>query len=80
MKQVPNINKCAMQSDILFLQEHCLYQSEFCDMSKLGGGMGVKATSAMDENVFIKEGACMVDAPSSGTLLLETDCHCHCHY
>jgi hypothetical protein len=49
------INQNVYDCDILFLQEHCLYKSQFCDMASIGGGMGIEAKSAMDERVC-KEG------------------------
>ncbi len=54
------INKYISECDFLFLQVHCLYKSQFCDMALLGGGMGVEAKSVMDETVF-KEGRKYVD-------------------
>ncbi len=50
------INKYISDCDLLFLQEHCLYKSQFCDITLLVGGMGVEAKSAMDESLF-KEGS-----------------------
>ena len=46
------INQLFISCDILMLQEHCLYESEFTKLSKIGNGSGVEATSAMDEHVF----------------------------
>lgn len=36
--------------DIILLQEHWLYESELCNLAKLGNGYCVNGTSSMDEN------------------------------
>jgi exonuclease III len=37
--------------DIVLLQEHWLYESQLCNLAKLGNGYCVMGTSSMDENV-----------------------------
>ena len=37
-------------SDVLFLQEHCLYENQFSDFNKLGD-IGYTGVSSMDQNV-----------------------------
>ncbi len=49
------INQCVEDCDYLFLQEHCLYESQFWQISIIGGGMGVEAKRSMDESLC-KEG------------------------
>ncbi len=49
------INQYVEDCDFLLLQEHCLYESQFCQMTIMGGGMGVESKSVMDESVC-KEG------------------------
>lgn len=46
------INELSASCDIIMLQEHCLYQSEFYKLAKIGNGSDVEAVSAMDENVY----------------------------
>lgn len=47
------IDKCALDCDIMFIQEHCLYDSELDKLSKLGGGMEYTARSSMDETICL---------------------------
>ena len=46
------INELFASCDILMLQEHCLYESEFMKLCKIGNGSGVEAVSAMDESII----------------------------
>ena len=45
------INDCFTSCDIMLLQEHCLYSSNFYKLAKIGGCSGVEAVSPMCENV-----------------------------
>ncbi len=36
--------------DVLFLQEHWLYEKEFSKLAKVNGGMGLSAKSSMNES------------------------------
>ena len=45
------IDELFSDCDLLFLQELCMYQSEFHKLLSLGGSTDMIATSAMDESV-----------------------------
>ena len=45
------INECFASCDVLLLQEHCLYSSEFYRLAKIGNCAGVESVSPMCENV-----------------------------
>jgi exonuclease III len=45
------INEIFDTCDIIMLQEHCLYESEFYKIAMIGNGSGVEAVSSMCENV-----------------------------
>ncbi len=41
----------AMNVTLFFIQEHCLYESQFGKLAKIGGGYGTEAKSSMDETI-----------------------------
>ena len=58
------ISNLAMLHNIILLQEHCLYSSEFYKLAKVGNGYGFEAVSAMND------GECRVGRPYGGCAIL----------
>ncbi len=48
--RLPQLQELFKQCDVLFLQEHALYKSQFGWFDKLSNGVGKHGVSAMDEN------------------------------
>ncbi len=62
------INKYISDCDFLFLQEHYLYKSQFCDMALLGGGMGSKLKVPWMK-LYLRKGGSMGVVPYCGNLM-----------